>query len=253
MVFFQKHGLSNPATFIHYDVTDFQFPPHFHPAYELLFVDSGAVDVFLDNQYYRLTSGQAIFIHSNQLHHMQTVGTTKMTVLLFSQQLISDFDQQYKGEIAEYPVINFPLDIDLAECKTVYHKKAFLYQFISRFISMTDFIPHNRSTNTTALYDVLLYVEAHYNGHCSLKEAANILQYDYTYLSLLFKQMTNMSFTDYVNQYRIGFALDQLKNSELTISEIARQSGYDTLRTFNRNFLKWVNMTATDYRKKETG
>ena len=57
-----------------------------------------------------------------------------------------------------------------------------------------------------------------------------------------------MSFTEYLNHYRITQATQLLKNTEEKVTNIAFQVGYENLRTFNRNFQKIVGMRPNIYR-----
>lgn len=61
------------------------------------------------------------------------------------------------------------------------------------------------------------------------------------------------NFIDFVNSYRIGEAMDLLNNpekSELTILEIAYQTGFNSIGPFNRAFKMTTGYTPTDYRKR---
>ncbi|GEM01626.1 AraC-like ligand binding domain-containing protein [Halolactibacillus halophilus] len=252
MVFFQTHGLTNPATFLYDHVHNLQFPSHFHAAYECLIVHDGVIEVDVNNTSYTVKKEQLLFIHSHQMHRITSVNDTTVTIVLFSNDLISDFDQQYKDRLATSPVIDYRMLPKLSELRTIYHQKAFLYDILSQLISQSNFTEKQVTVNTTLLHELLLYVEDHYDKSCSLKAISTLLGYDYAYISQVFKQMTSLSFTDYLNQYRIYQARNKLTHSGLTITEISRQCGYETLRTFNRNFLKYTNMTASDYRKQYT-
>lgn len=61
----------------------------------------------------------------------------------------------------------------------------------------------------------------------------------------------NITFTEYLNNYRISQACYLLKNSNQSIGEIAINCGYNSLRTFHRNFRKITEMTPNEYRKLE--
>lgn len=248
MVFFEKHGLTDSTMFVHHELTDFKFPLHFHPAYEWIMVIEGSIDVTLDDDNYTVDAGEAIFVHSNQLHSISTPEASRIDILLFSSQLISDFDKAYKSRIADQPVIKVNLIPETEDLTSTYSQKGYLYTLIGQLIKSTGFTVQETSAKTNLLYQLLLYVDAHYHQHCTLKHASTEIGYDYPYLSKLFVQMTNMTFTDYLNQYRISQAVEMLKTTDATITEISEKCGYEQLRTFNRNFLKWVGQTATEYR-----
>ena len=58
-----------------------------------------------------------------------------------------------------------------------------------------------------------------------------------------------MKFNEYVNHYRISRACYQIIHSNDSISKIAFDSGYESIRTFNRNFLKIMKVTPAEYKK----
>ena len=56
-------------------------------------------------------------------------------------------------------------------------------------------------------------------------------------------------FTDYLNGVRIGKAKELLENTDLTVSEICAQTGFNSDQNFIRVFKKYVGMTPGQYRK----
>ena len=60
-----------------------------------------------------------------------------------------------------------------------------------------------------------------------------------------------MGFNDYVNSLRISNACKQLIKSDASITEISENVGFNTLRTFNRAFMKQTGMTPSEYRKQQ--
>ena len=60
------------------------------------------------------------------------------------------------------------------------------------------------------------------------------------YVSIAINQVLGMSFTDYVNRMRIGHACElHRKQPKLTVGEVARRSGYDSMQSFYRNLKRW--------------
>lgn len=64
-----------------------------------------------------------------------------------------------------------------------------------------------------------------------------------------FSKMTK----NYVNQYRINNACYILNNSNCSILQCALDSGYTSLRSFNRNFKSIIGITPNEYRKSMIG
>jgi AraC-like DNA-binding protein len=70
------------------------------------------------------------------------------------------------------------------------------------------------------------------------------------YLSQYFKQATGLSYTDYVIRYRVNEASYLLKNTSQTVLQTAYDCGFESLRSFNRNFKRVTALTPQEYRDK---
>ena len=67
--------------------------------------------------------------------------------------------------------------------------------------------------------------------------------------SELFRAYTGLSFTDFVTRERLHIAENLLKKPDLTITEVSLESGFNSISTFNRVFLKSKNVSPTDFRQ----
>ena len=56
-------------------------------------------------------------------------------------------------------------------------------------------------------------------------------------------------FTDFVTRERLHIAENLLKKPDLTITEVSLESGFNSISTFNRVFLKSKNVSPTDFRQ----
>lgn len=54
---------------------------------------------------------------------------------------------------------------------------------------------------------------------------------------------------DYLNSFRIEHAKAKLKDSNLSVNEIAYSVGFQDARYFSKLFKKYVGITPKDYRK----
>ena len=61
-------------------------------------------------------------------------------------------------------------------------------------------------------------------------------------------QKLGMGFNDYINSIRIGNACRLLTESNAPISEISEEVGFNTVRTFNRAFVKHIGSSPREYR-----
>ncbi|RKQ31338.1 helix-turn-helix transcriptional regulator [Oceanobacillus halophilus] len=249
MAFFEHHGVEEKESFQYLTLVNRSFPLHFHRAYELIIVNEGELLVTIDQKEYVLHKNDLAFVFTNQMHEFKTINHSNITVIIFSPELIGHFFMNYKGVIPKDNVLHLSQAPNLEKLNSIYMQKGFLYSICGVLQDHTSFIPVKHSTKTKVLHQILLFVDNHYTSDCTLKLVAKHLQYDYAYLSKLFVQMTNMTFTEYLNHYRISQACYLLKNSQQSIYEIAMNCGYNNLRSFNRNFKRMINYSPKQYRE----
>ena len=57
------------------------------------------------------------------------------------------------------------------------------------------------------------------------------------------------NFKNFLNFVRINKSTKLLLKTDMQITDIAFEVGYNTVKTFNRNFLKYQKMLPTEFRK----
>lgn len=98
---------------------------------------------------------------------------------------------------------------------------------------------------------VLDYLDKHYGEDINLNLVADKLNLTFrSYLSSIFKEKTNINFSEYLNNLRIEQAKELLMNLELRIQDIALQVGYQNVNSFIRMFKRCAGITPGEYRKR---
>ena len=77
---------------------------------------------------------------------------------------------------------------------------------------------------------------------------ASALGIGYSTFRHRFKQQTGISPAQFQNSIRINRAQDLLSSTDLSVSEIAAQTGFDTVYYFSRHFKKSTGLTPKAYR-----
>lgn len=248
MFFYEGTEFMQEEYFRAFFLSEQSFPMHFHRSYELIHVLKGYMNVTIDNRKYALKAGDLAFLFPDQLHSMEKMGPAEITIIQFSPELIGHFSTRYQKMIPTDPVLcglYFPAGN--LQFQNIYEKKAFLYQLCALLTQHTGFEP--KVTQATPLFLLLSYISQNYQHACSLSIAAKTFGYDYAYLSRMFKKKTGVSFTEYLNQFRISQASYLLSNTTESISAVAFLCGYDTIRSFNRNFRALTGSTPQKYRE----
>lgn len=231
--------------------TNFNFPSHIHHSFELITVFSGEMTVTVNSSEYHLNSFESLLIFPNQLHSLQSIGSKHM-LCIFSPELVQAFNSKTSHQIPKNN--KFSIDkhlIDtlafLDENCSVVAKKGILYSICDIFDRNAEYT-ENTWDNNNLLLDIFKYVELHFQHDCSLSALSKETGFSYSYISRYFKNIVGISYNTYLNCFRLNNACYLLKNTDYSILRCAYESGYTSLRSFNRNFKINLSMTPHTYR-----
>ena len=232
---------------------NFRFPPHLHNSFEFITDISGEMTVTVDDKIYKLNSGESILIFPNQLHSLSG-DRSKHMLCIFSSELVKAYYRKVSNKIPENnKVLLHSFFIDLLDNMTdgspVIEKKGLLYSICAQFDKIARYENRNKYYDNI-LHEIFEFVENNYTKSCSLTELSEKTGYSYSYLSRCFKKITGISYNSYVNECRIRNACYLLDNTDYSILRCALESGYESLRSFNRNFLNLMGITPGEYRTK---
>lgn len=93
------------------------------------------------------------------------------------------------------------------------------------------------------------YILRNFDKDINLPEVAGVANMAVTTFCNFFKEQFRVTFVEYLNTIRIGYACKLLANNDRNIVEIAYESGFKSLANFNRQFKKIKNMNPSEYRK----
>jgi AraC-like DNA-binding protein len=99
-----------------------------------------------------------------------------------------------------------------------------------------------------AIWKARKYIEEHSWEELSLTKIARMVNMNANYLSENFKRVTGTNFVEYVARARFADACDLLRNSNLRISQIAFEAGFQSLSQFNRVFKRFSGQSPRQYR-----
>lgn len=248
MFIYEKQWFDSKHPYTSYVETNLNHPLHFHSVFEINYILSGEINITIDNSTYRLKEGDALIIFPHQLHSYVTEFSSSMQVILFSPELVGRFAMQYKNKI---PVNCMLSDLSVYrndfESENPLIQKGMLYSILGRLTENTALKDAEYSSDFLLLHKMLLFIEDNYANECSLKEVSLTLNYGYSYLSRIFKQCMNMSYTEYLNRYRISKAVYLLTQYRTTsVLDISSQCGFNNICSFNRNFKRYTGTTPSN-------
>lgn len=251
-----KHSLSADY-FLVEKGENFDYPAHMHHCFEFLCVIDGEMCVEVDDLQYTLGAGDALLIFPNQIHSMRTPTESRHILCLFSPKLVNAYTEKTSSQI---PVDNlfqpdkFYIDkLDsFTEKRGIFETKGLLYSLCGCFDEHA-VLRESAVGSNMLLYDIFKFIEQNFKSECTLAALARSTGYDYSYLSRYFRQTVGISYSEYVIQYKISRACYLLQSSEATILDISSDCGFNSLRSFNRNFRLQLGIPPAEYRRRFRG
>lgn len=112
----------------------------------------------------------------------------------------------------------------------------------------------NKWDESSNLIDfVIHFISDNYAEDITLGDAAKAAYVNPSYLSRVFNKVMNVHFRSYLNGVRIGFSKTLLAESDMSISDVCRQSGFSDQSHYDRVFKQQEGITPTQYRQKHRG
>jgi len=236
-----------------YDNVDYDL--HFHKNYEVIHIISGKVACSVNGKSAVMSAGDFAFCFCNEIHSIKSVGDSRVWVGVFSEDFIHEFRKHQKGKTgdsflfrcSETLLAYLNENFIKAEISDVFMIKACLYALCGEYLSQNK-LTEPAEKKATLMSDVIEYIEENYKKNITLAGMAESLGYEYCYFSRIFNKLFSMNFTDYINIYRFNAACAMLTESDRSVTDIAYESGFQSIRSFNSIFKRLSGVTPREYR-----
>lgn len=243
--------------------------PHLHRELELVYFTEGEVIAIADSARCTLSAGDVFLSFPNQVHsYLRTTGVEKYAIFILKADMMPEFSELFASGIPETPVIrgagNDPqirmlFELLIKSCENTdgddsyvaAQRRGYLLALFSALLPRMKLSKLSLGDSNT-LRSIVAYCAQNYAENLSLSLLQERLHLNKYYISHLFNDKLRIRFNDYINALRINEACRFLANTESSITEISELVGFNTLRTFNRAFMKHVGSSPSDYRKKYT-
>ncbi len=236
---------------------------HFHQEIEFIYVVDGGIDLILAGTLCHLTKESIILINSNRPHAWHFTGSNLLCRIYIDYAFLMRFLQKHfvsfwcnsllnkdKG-YAKLRSILLPLirEYSAQNGKDTFRMQAMKYQLLECL--ERDFLLQGSykgmDIDDERIEQALEYINAHYAGKISLREAASQLFISEAYLSRLFKKVTGQNFIEYANSVRLHYAVESLLYSRKSVTVISEECGFSNPSAFNKLFKKTYGCSPTQY------
>ena len=229
-----------------------------HSHIEFIFVLEGTLEVTVENDTYILSKGNCIIIMPYQVHSYTTKNSSEIFFIACPPDYINEHKQFLTSNVFVPPISHFDnIASDIinglvdSDFKDDFKKKALLYYSLSGFFNSC--VPKERSPLE---FDVfrrgIAYISEHFREDITLKSVASSVGVTPSHLSRVLNKGNTSGFSELLNTLRIYHAKQLLETTNLSISEIAFESGYNSIRNFNRFFYRHLGCTPKEIRNNIT-
>ena len=247
-----------------------------HPFCELIFVASGSLAVKSADFSGVLKKNEFIIHTSNRVHSLSCPKNTLSTVVIIGFECYSDklsYFAQKPVRLDEYEVKQLseivkegrnlfapPYDIPLYDMKIKKERtfgceqmlRALLEVFLIGLIRKYEFNETVQETENFGfgIDEIVKYVDDNFLEKIKIDELAFLFQTNRSTLCKEFKSATGKTLINYIIDKKIEYSKNLLKTTDLTLTEIAYKTGFDTVPYFHSFFKKYTTLTPLEYRKK---
>lgn len=247
----------------------------FHDCSELVYCHSGSGVFLSEDKSFAFHEGDLLFISPYTPHYLYKTGEKRCRCEFMHANFIAMFDPVTFPEIVEiaeqllmpfsippvismeaYPVLRELIQMLFEEAKNSkpYFElsvRGYCMSIVAKLKEVWE--EQEKSVNQdskVSLYPALIYMNRNYSENIMIPELAKICHISETHFRRLFKNKFKVSPIDYLNYIRIHEACVLLSRRSMLISEVAELTGYQTLSSFNRNFLEIMQMSPTKWIKQ---
>lgn len=255
--------------------TDF----HFHQECQLVWVKSGRGTRVIGNSIEQFEEGDLTFVGANVPHvwyseatkgdearscslalfiHPETV-LRQLSGLVDTQPLAYFFSQAERGFSVSGPtrerlcatLTRMRTEMGLALLRSFIEVMDELLQTTDRHWLNDAMVPAAyASRGQQRIVRLMQYIRENFRKEISVESAASVAGLQLHAFCRYFKALTHRTFSDFLNEMRVGHACQLLQQSDLPITQVAYECGYTNISYFNRSFRRIKNATPKAYRQQ---
>jgi AraC family transcriptional regulator len=117
-------------------------------------------------------------------------------------------------------------------------------------VGAREIVPKVRAASRTRIQKVIAYIDDSLDENFGIDDLAAVAELTPFYFSRLFKQVTGKGPHQYVMERRLRKAVELLRESELTISEVAQRTGFSDQSHLGRHLRISLGVTPRSLQKR---
>lgn len=256
---------------------DNEFPAawHFHKEYELTYIIKSTGIRYVGNSMDTFENDDLVMVGANLPHCWKTIGeqTEPVTCIIIQwdesllQNWLDKEEIQHIHELLKRSQRGIKFNIEFAKAikehllqlvEAQSFERLILFLQILQKLATTNafnllagssFSESLSSTESERINTIYTYLKEHHLDKITLNDIANEVAMSNDTFCRFFKKTFNTSFFSFLNEYKVSIASKMLIDTDLSVSEIGYETGYNNLTFFHRQFQKHMGMSPSKYRK----
>ncbi|MES1225337.1 MAG: AraC family transcriptional regulator [Bacteroidota bacterium] len=255
----------------------FSWQYHYHPEYELVYVVAGNGTRQVGNHISNYENGDLVLMGPDLPHSgfgLNSRGTIEQVVVQFKKEVFGpSLLQRPEMKLINVLLENARFGISFGETakEKVTKKMLGLLQLppFERFFELINILQelalsgdhtllNSQVTLPTTirkvhirLQNIFNYVEQNFQEEINIKTVADIAHLTVPAFCNYFKKIMNITFTDFINQYRIEQACKLLQQDK-SVGEVCFECGFNNVPYFNKVFKNIIKKTPSEFKKSKT-
>lgn len=229
---------------------------HYHPSYELYYLESGTREYFIEDTFFSVSAGDFVLIPPGKLH--RTGGKYAVRTLIgFSPAflertyapaiiptLLKCFDSMHVSVTEENAAVCNMLLADLYHAETEAEFAVLLGTLLWKLSKAMPADSYNAQISS-----FIEYINQNYASIQSLEQIAEHFYISKYHLCRTFKAAMHMTVIDYLNNIKVKNACSYLETTSKSILDISQLCGFHSSAYFSNVFKKITRLSPSDYRK----
>lgn len=253
-------------TFFCSRIYNLQFFLHLHRECELIYITDGCLHMTIGEKEITLFKGDLAIAFSDIPHSYRSSGSCSGILLIFDPSFVPDFANVLISKHPSEPyLLNSQVHADIrynlasiienpdSDSKRLRGSVSII---LSRISECLEFIDRNENSagfigEKNRLHQLLSYIYENFRENLSLEQVSKAISLNKYYVSHLFSKKIGISFVPYLHSLRIEYACNLLESTDISVTQIAYDAGFESTSTFHRSFQSQMGITPLQYRKKQ--
>lgn len=216
--------------------------------YDLIFFLDGQAEYMVNDTAYNVSKGDVMLIKPNSIRYAKTTRMHIACIDFFTNgidinlptlfhldnlcpyvDLLNQFNNEWLKQNSEYKL----------KCKGIF------YTILGKLTE-----DQCAFYNNPVIENIKQYITDNYNKNIGINEIAAHANLNPVYCGALFKKEEKCTISQYLNRIRINAAASLLKNSHLSVGDVAFEVGFNDIYYFSKTFKKITGVSPSSLKNK---